>query len=140
MNIKYFWLKCQLFHNRPINFSFSRILLIKKKKKIKILSFLAVGPKVFSSLYFFRRDFSLKLVVVDLLIPILPCTKAHLSNILRFSIKNYCWHFLSQKSFRRSMWRILQYNLFFSIYFDHSIVFKSNPERLRISFKIPFVT
>ena len=35
--------------------------------------------------------------------------------------KNLLLAFLAQKSFWLSMWRLLQYNILFSSYFDHSI-------------------
>ena len=52
--------------------------------------------RIFQGQNNFWRDFALELVVVDLLIPILQCANAHLSNILRFWIKIYCWHFGSK--------------------------------------------
>ena len=55
-----------------------------------------------------------------------------------FGLKKILLAFLSQKSFRHSIWRILQYNLLFSSNSDHSV--QNNPKWLSISFYIPFVT
>ena len=74
--------------------------------------------KLFSEQFFF---ITAKLVAVDLLIPILQCTNAHLSNIFRFWIKKILLACLVQKSFWHSMWRILQYNLLFSSNSDHNL-------------------
>ena len=61
-------------------------------------------------------------LAVDLLIPILQCANAHMSNVLRFEkILFLSLAFLHLKSLRLSMWCILQYSLLFSIYFDHNI-------------------
>ena len=46
------------------------------------------------------------------------CTSVQYSQILN---KNLLLAFLDQKSFWRSMWRIMPYNFLFSSYFDHSV-------------------
>ena len=81
---------------------------------------LLIKKRIFQGQIYFRSNFSLQLVAVDLLIPILQCANEHLSNIFRFWIKNILLAFLVQKSFWRSMWRILQYNLF-SSNSDHNL-------------------
>ena len=100
-----------------------------------MLLVLLIKKRVFKVKTTSREDFSLQLVAVDLLIPILQCTNAHLFNILIFFwIKTYCWHFWLKSDFGTRMWRILKYNLLFSSYF--ATVFKSYPKRLNISLSL----
>ena len=69
---------------------------------------------------------------------ILQCAIAHLSNILRFWIQTYCWHFWVKSHF--GILCAVFCNITFSFLLILTTVFKSNPKRLSISFCIPFVT
>ena len=89
---------------------------------------------------YLRRDFSLKLVAVDLLILILQHANAHMSNIFRFKKqrnKNYCWHFWFKIHFGVLCDTFCNTTYFLLIL---TTVFKSNPKRRSSSFYIPFVT
>ena len=115
-----YWESCDLGKNVCI------VLLIKR-------GFFKV--KSISGAFFF----SLKLVAVDLLlIPILQYANAHLSNILIFWTKKYCWHFWFKSHFSVLCGAFCNITFYFLLIL--TTVFKSNPKRLSISFYIPFVT